>query len=72
MSNHDIDVSYYLCDEKGCDYKAKKASHVERHKAGIHGIDVIHYLCLEKGCEYRTKQGSDLKSHIARIHGRFI
>ena len=35
---HDIDVTYYLCGEDGCDYKAKKGSNVFEHKRRLHGF----------------------------------
>ena len=34
---HDIDVTYYLCNADGCEFKAK---------AHIHDIDVTYYLCV--------------------------
>ena len=47
-------ATYYLCDQKGCDYKAKQAGGVKTHKAFVHDINVIHYLCLEPGCGYQA------------------
>ena len=67
---HDIDVTYYICEEKGCEYKAKVASSVKTHKAFVHNIDVLYYPCKEKGCNYEAKSSSHTKAHMRNVHGR--
>ena len=51
---HDIDVTYYLCNVDGCEYKAKQQRFLTEHKFAIHDIDVSHYLC--KCCSYESRK----------------
>ena len=46
---HDIGVVYYPCDVKGCNYEAKAAGNLEKHKAMVPDIDVVYYSCNARG-----------------------
>jgi len=65
---HAVDVTYYLCNADGCEYKAKTAGNLKSHKAMIHDIDVTYYLCNTDGCEYKAKEAGNVKRHKAAIH----
>ena len=64
----EIDERPYRCPQEGCEYKAKKRSHIKRHLAHIHGINVTWHTCPQAGCEYKSKQIGDIKRHLAGVH----
>ncbi|GMH95276.1 hypothetical protein TrVE_jg811 [Triparma verrucosa] len=35
-SKHGIDVVWFSCDQDGCDYKAKQAGDLKKHKQNVH------------------------------------
>ncbi|GMH95279.1 hypothetical protein TrVE_jg813 [Triparma verrucosa] len=37
-AKHGIDVFWISCDQDGCDYKAKQAGHLKRHKRNVHSL----------------------------------
>ena len=54
-------VRMFSCGEDGCEFKAKTACNVKRHKAMVHDIDVVYHLCGVDGCEYKAKTASHLR-----------
>ena len=67
---HDIDITYFICEEKGCEYKAKEAGNLRKHRANIHDIDVLYYPCKVEGCNYEGKTSSNTKTHMRNVHKR--
>ena len=59
---------FFLCEEKGCEYKAKKPSSVKQHKANVHDIDVTFFVCGVGECDYKSKTAGDTKKHKANKH----
>ena len=43
---HDIDVTFYLCNQEDCEYKTKQCSDLKRHKSNIHDIDVTYVISV--------------------------
>ena len=62
---HDVDVTFYLCGDDGCEYKAKVTSSVRTHKAMVHDIDVTYYVCVVEGCDYKAKVAGNVRTHKA-------
>ena len=46
------------CDVDACDYKAKQASDLKRHKAHAHDIGVVWHNCDVGACDYKAKQAT--------------
>ena len=67
---HSIGVNYHLCDVVGCDYKAKQASSIKRHKGNVHAIGVTHHFCDVVGCDYKAKEKGNLKKHKTAVHAK--
>ena len=65
---HNIDVTWHVCDQEGCDYKSKNTSNLKQHKADVHNIDVTWHVCDQEGCDYKSKQASNLKQHKEFLH----
>ena len=63
-----IDVVYYPCNIRGCNYEAKTAGSVKLHKAHFHDINVLYYPCVVAGCNYEAKRHADLRSHKGNVH----
>ena len=59
-------LGMFVCGEEGCEYKAKTASTLRRHKAYIHDIDVVYHPCSK--CDYEAKDAGNLKRHKANVH----
>ena len=51
-----------------CDYKAKTAGNLRRHKADAHGIGVVWHHCDVGACDYKAKRASTLRQHKADAH----
>ena len=56
-----------MCGVKGCEYKAKAAGDLRRHKASVHDIDATYYSCGVDECEYKAKTAGNLKRHKAMV-----
>lgn len=67
-SVHNIDTTWYCCDQPGCGHKTKHSSSIKTHKANIHDINVIWYHCDQHGCGFKAKQSANLKQHKAVVH----
>ena len=59
---------WHACDQPGCEYKAKQASDLRRHKASAHDVGVVWHACDQPGCEYKAKRAGDLNVHKAFMH----
>ena len=57
-------MCYFICEEKGCEYKAKVPYSIKQHKAMVHDIDVTFFICEEKGCEYKAKVAREKDASI--------
>lgn len=58
----------YVCNIEDCEYKCKKKSNLNRHKADVHDIGVTWHKCDIEDCDYKCKQKSHLKQHQADVH----
>ena len=56
----------FACDL--CEYKAKEAGHLKRHKANKHYIGVVWHVCNQTGCDFKAKEQGSLKRHKAFKH----
>ena len=65
---HNIDVTWYHCDKKGCNQKFKMLSHVARHKYDCHNIGVTWHHCDVDNCNFKTKRPSNLSLHKQWVH----
>ncbi|GMH69542.1 hypothetical protein TrLO_g5574 [Triparma laevis f. longispina] len=61
-----INVVWFPCNEDNCDYKAKLACNLKRHKKDIHKISVVWYQC--DSCEYKAKSAGEIKKHKQSVH----
>lgn len=55
--------------KKGCDYKSKSSSDLNKHLSNIHDIGVKWHHCPQKDCNYKSKNNGYIKRHLANIHG---
>jgi hypothetical protein len=64
----EIDERPYSCNQRGCEYKAKRKREIKQHLACIHDIGVTWHTCPQEGCEHKTKMRAHIKQHLAHIH----
>ena len=65
-AQHGINVVWFSCDQDNCDYKAKQAGNLKKHKRHIHNIGVVwHQYDL---CEFKAKIAHHLKTHKQQVH----
>ena len=57
-------IVWHQCEN--CDYKAKDAPNLKRHKQQVHDIDVVYHQY--DSCDFKTKQPGNLKRHKQFIH----
>ena len=43
---HDVDITYYLCGDGDCEFRAKVAHSVSAYKTITRDIDVNYYLLI--------------------------
>ena len=56
-TDDDTDVTWFYCDQDGCDYKSKHKCRLKEHKAFKHNIGVTWYHCDHDGCNYKCIYG---------------
>eukprot|EP00519_Triparma_laevis_P007661 CAMPEP_0182518698 /NCGR_PEP_ID=MMETSP1321-20130603/44709_1 /TAXON_ID=91990 /ORGANISM="Bolidomonas sp., Strain RCC1657" /LENGTH=263 /DNA_ID=CAMNT_0024726637 /DNA_START=1380 /DNA_END=2167 /DNA_ORIENTATION=+ len=59
----------YHCDQDGCDYKAKQASNLKRHKQKWFMILTFDgTTAIKTAADYKAKTAGDLKQHKQMVH----
>ena len=64
----DDEITWYPCDQLGCNRKFKTNGELKQHKLYKHNIDITWHQCNQSECYYKAKNKNDLKRHNTLNH----
>ena len=67
-SIHDINVTWYVCEKKGCTYIGKNPTRLRDHTKRMHGERSKDVKCDVQGCKYKCTSSRLLKLHMLHTH----